>query len=1174
MVIVSSLSSEATTSAESEGRIIVDETDYRSERDELPFQIKDVVRIRANEKFSKYYECLDEIGEGKFGKVYRCREKETGLDLAAKRIKIKRDVDRQQVEKEVSIMTELRHPRIAQIYDAFATVENDIILIMEMVSGGELFDRVVDDNYILTEMAVVMIICQLCEAISYIHSKHIVHLDIKPENIMCVSQTGNRIKLIDFGLAQYYDGSSNLLFMAGTPEFVAPEVIKFEPIDFHTDMWSIGVITYILLSGISPFLGDTLGETYCAVEKGDWEFDEEAFEGISEEAKDFISNLIVYDQKKRMLPEQCLNHKWVVGSRAKAANDSILNQPNEGRPLAKDNLKSYLKNKKFRKATWVLVFLMRFKKYGFVSHKEMVGDNRKSDGLTAVFAKKRKENDPSERIEGHNVLNAISEKAITTHKQSTDRNKVNEENIKVETKRKEEKKKTNEGSDKKEKTTESKADERNIKQDSQEKSKSSDRAEHLKTDKNGFAQSSPSISKVTPILEDHVSMKMKAENKTTEINKRKFTNEKSAPEEVAKHEEIIGIQRDVQKKQSKHSPNIKNDLGREKSDLLILQNTVKEVNIKSGLKSENSPPGKPPLPTMGKSRTKNATINTDICESPPSQGEIRRSLKKAQGGESDTTSDASQKCELKTYLSNSKDETEGKVRKSRPKSPRMKIDANEHKISKKTQASDSDETSAARKVGPLNTILSKVKPIKIEEFHSVALENEERRRSLKKTTEPDNGENKDSNIVKSKKSKKVKSADVTQKIGRILQSDSKTECKGEFPLTKQPSSARSSQSSLDHSTQKSTESSRQPSKCSDKRSSDSESSSVSMDATIKTKSRRARISKRISVKEKRKEQKTVRLPSASKKQKSRSNSQSSTSTTGSLSSHTSEVSTNARKLRRKIEISEKFDHQQMSESTAKVDGLNLKVTGAKSHQGSSSSVDIAAEKNTLPLDTICDHVKLDATSVERDEKSGEIKPPGKSRLTSLGVSNDLSKMGEKQCLKVQQNGKTTTESVRRVKQNGVQYGGEDLASNVSHKTAEIKSVPSDIKPTKTGDNVKKSVEKKRPNCENEKTPISDRFSGHASSSDEKFSSEEHNKTTRRKANISSSSHGKTTIQESENNSSTQTLGEIKVSNEKNVANSVTSSTISTGKRSAIRSRDYAPPRVIDMWKEMEKRNQK
>ncbi|KAK6009976.1 hypothetical protein OSTOST_25063, partial [Ostertagia ostertagi] len=91
-----------------------------------------------------------------------------------------------------------------------------------------------------------MIICQLCEAIDYIHEMNILHLDIKPENIMCVSQTGNRIKLIDFGLARHYDGTQELRYMAGTPEFAAPEVIKYEQLDYHTDMWSVGVITYIL----------------------------------------------------------------------------------------------------------------------------------------------------------------------------------------------------------------------------------------------------------------------------------------------------------------------------------------------------------------------------------------------------------------------------------------------------------------------------------------------------------------------------------------------------------------------------------------------------------------------------------------------------------------------------------------------------------------------------------------------------------------------------------------------------------------------------------------------------------------------------------------------------------------------------------------------------------------
>ncbi|VDN03305.1 unnamed protein product [Thelazia callipaeda] len=407
-----------------EGRILVDESDYRNENDEVPpFQIKDIVQIRSNEQFTKHYECMDEIGEGKFGKVYRCREKTTGLELAAKRIKIKRETDWEKVEREVAIMTKLRHPRIAQIYDAVTTFDNDIVLIMEIVinvhkfrvNGGELFDRVVDENYILTELGVVMIVCQLCEAVSYIHSKSIVHLDIKPENIMCVSQTGNRIKLIDFGLAQFYDNSSNLLFMAGTPEFVAPEVIKFEPIDFHTDMWSIGVLTYILLSGISPFLGETLGDTYVAVEKGEWEFDDEAFEGISDAAKDFISKLLITNQKQRMLPEDCLKHPWIVSSRTKAANDLMQSQMNSRSPMSKEELKCYIKNRRLRKATWALVFLIRFKRQSQMK-------SRRRELLTA---------DVAEINTAHLATKRATKESFTKSKNKSESMKSNEKDEQV-----------------------------------------------------------------------------------------------------------------------------------------------------------------------------------------------------------------------------------------------------------------------------------------------------------------------------------------------------------------------------------------------------------------------------------------------------------------------------------------------------------------------------------------------------------------------------------------------------------------------------------------------------------------------------------------------------------------------------------------------------------------------
>ncbi|KAL3071864.1 hypothetical protein niasHT_031055 [Heterodera trifolii] len=338
--------------------IRVDELDHFDEAWVKPFPLRDGVRIRKGERFSDYYTLFEEIGEGKFGKVYRCVEKATDLMLAAKCIKIRKDTDFEKVEKEVNIMTQMRHKCIAQIYDAFATTDNDVILIMEIVQGGELFDRVADDSYILTEMAVALIMFQICEAIRYIHSQNIIHLDLKPENIMCVSQTSNQIKLIDFGLAQWYDGSKDLMFMAGTPEFAAPEVIKYEPLDFHTDMWSLGVIAYILLSGQSPFLGETLAHTYCNVERGNWMFCEEFAEnGISSDAKDFISKLLILKKERRMLPDECLRHAWIRKNRERALAASRTASPAVCHPLAVDKFRKYVKNKRFRRLVFGVLFI-------------------------------------------------------------------------------------------------------------------------------------------------------------------------------------------------------------------------------------------------------------------------------------------------------------------------------------------------------------------------------------------------------------------------------------------------------------------------------------------------------------------------------------------------------------------------------------------------------------------------------------------------------------------------------------------------------------------------------------------------------------------------------------------------------------------------------------------------
>ncbi|XP_062564891.1 calcium/calmodulin-dependent protein kinase type IV isoform X5 [Armigeres subalbatus] len=268
------------------------------------------VQIERGVDAKQLYELSTEIGRGKFGVVHVCKEKSTGTRLAAKFIQIVKKGDRRNIEREVHMMNVLRHPKIAQLYGAYE-FDRTFCMVMELVEGGELFDRVLDEKFILTEKACSIFMRQICDAIGYIHSNNIVHLDLKPENILCLTESGNRIKIIDFGLAREYDPDNKLQVLFGTPEFVAPEVVNFEAISFATDMWSVGVIAYVLVSGLSPFAGEDDIQTMANITIGRYDFLDEAFDTVSEEAIDFINRCLVKEQKERINAEEALKHKWI-----------------------------------------------------------------------------------------------------------------------------------------------------------------------------------------------------------------------------------------------------------------------------------------------------------------------------------------------------------------------------------------------------------------------------------------------------------------------------------------------------------------------------------------------------------------------------------------------------------------------------------------------------------------------------------------------------------------------------------------------------------------------------------------------------------------------------------------------------------------------------------------------
>ncbi|NWS87216.1 MYLK2 kinase, partial [Toxostoma redivivum] len=292
-----------------------------------PFAHRTVTLRSANVSSQFSLSSKDILGGGKFGEVHTCIEKETGLKLAAKVIRKQGAKDKEMVLLEIDVMNQLNHHNLIQLYDAIET-PREIILFMEFVEGGELFERIIDDDYHLTEVDCMVFVRQICEGIRFMHHMCVLHLDLKPENILCVAATGHMVKIIDFGLARRYNPNEKLKVNFGTPEFLSPEVVNYEQVSYTTDMWSMGVITYMLLSGLSPFLGDDDTETLNNVLAANWYFDEETFESISNEAKDFVSNLIIKDKSARMSADQCLQHPWLnnLAEKAKRSNRRLKSQ--------------------------------------------------------------------------------------------------------------------------------------------------------------------------------------------------------------------------------------------------------------------------------------------------------------------------------------------------------------------------------------------------------------------------------------------------------------------------------------------------------------------------------------------------------------------------------------------------------------------------------------------------------------------------------------------------------------------------------------------------------------------------------------------------------------------------------------------------------------------------------
>jgi len=270
------------------------------------------VEIKTQDSVYDHYDILEEIGTGAFGVVHRCRELKTSHVYAAKFIPIGHAMEKALIRKEIDIMNHLHHCKLINLHDAFED-EDEMVLIFEFLSGGELFERITAEGYTMSEAEVINYMRQICEGVKHMHERNIIHLDIKPENVMCTTSKSTSVKIIDFGLATKLDPNELVKISTGTAEFAAPEIVEREAVGFYTDMWAVGVLSYVLLSGLSPFAGASDIETLKNVKACDWSFDEEAFKNVSEEGRDFIRKLLIKQKEKRLSAHECLLHPWLTG---------------------------------------------------------------------------------------------------------------------------------------------------------------------------------------------------------------------------------------------------------------------------------------------------------------------------------------------------------------------------------------------------------------------------------------------------------------------------------------------------------------------------------------------------------------------------------------------------------------------------------------------------------------------------------------------------------------------------------------------------------------------------------------------------------------------------------------------------------------------------------------------
>ncbi|GLG93475.1 Obscurin [Gryllus bimaculatus] len=287
--------------------------------------------IRPKKKpISDLYDIGDELGRGTQGVTHHAVERLTGRNYAAKIMHGKHEL-RQFMNNELEILNVLNHPKIIRLQDALET-DRSMTLITELAGGGELLDNLTKQPH-YTEGEIAGYIRQLLWGLEHMHIQNIAHLGLTVGDLLISHPGGDELKICDFGLSRRLAFGKLASLDYGHPEFASPETVNGDGVGTPADMWAVGIIAYVLLSGHSPFLGPNDRETLTRVKQGTWEFHAQRFQGISDEARDFIRSLLVYQPEGRMDVHAALKHPWLT------AADRL---PADAPQLPADRLRTYL----------------------------------------------------------------------------------------------------------------------------------------------------------------------------------------------------------------------------------------------------------------------------------------------------------------------------------------------------------------------------------------------------------------------------------------------------------------------------------------------------------------------------------------------------------------------------------------------------------------------------------------------------------------------------------------------------------------------------------------------------------------------------------------------------------------------------------------------------------------